>query len=49
MLGVTALAPDFSTAMRYWTDPSVSIFIEASFHALALDQPIRPPISRLPL
>jgi hypothetical protein len=49
MFSVTALAPDFATALRYWADSSVSMFIEANFHALALDQPIRPPISRLSL
>jgi hypothetical protein len=46
MFGVTALVPDSTIEMiPYWTDP-FSMFIEANFHALAPEQPDRPPISR---
>ena len=46
MFGVTALVPDSTMEMiPYWTDP-FSMFIEANFHALAPEQPDRPPISR---
>jgi hypothetical protein len=50
MFNVTALAPDSAPAiLRQWTDPAVSMFIEADFHTLAPEQPNRPPISRLSL
>jgi hypothetical protein len=48
MFNVTVLAPDSAAAiLRQWTDPAVSMFIEANFHTLAPEQPNRPPISRL--
>jgi hypothetical protein len=47
MFNVTALAPDSTPALlRLWTDPAVSMFVEANFHSLAPEQPNRPPISR---
>jgi len=50
MFSITALAPDAGPApLTYWRNRAVLTFVAPVIHPRAPDQPIRPPITRLPL